>query len=193
LYTHIISWFTGKLSTEDAHLVEHGTDHAIQERFKDILYPWLLIRSGADMPLVGWIDEIYEPFADVEIIWPKDFSGNIMALAQDYRWEMKGMEYIDDTRILRKYRMPLGELIIDFYDKLKSGTKWYATMNYEFAQYISSDLVKLDIFINNELMEAFSMIVHRDKAYPTWRDIVEKLKDLIPKQMFAIPIQAWVW
>jgi GTP-binding protein LepA len=75
------------------------------------------------------------------------------------------MEYIDETRVLWKYRMPLGELIIDFYDKLKSATKGYATMNYEFAQYINSDLVKLDILINNELVEAFSQIVHKDKAY----------------------------
>ena len=113
-----------------------------------------------------------------------------MALAQDYRGEMKAMEYIDETRVLWRYRMPLGELIIDFYDKLKSATKGYATMNYEFAQYVSSDLVKLDILINNELVEAFSQIVHRDKAYPMGRDTVENLKELIPKQMFAIPIQA---
>ncbi len=192
LYVHIVSNFTGKLSPEDAEVITYGTDHDIQERFKDVLYPWLLIRSGADMPLAWWIDYMYEPFADVEVVGPKDYSGNIMALAQEYRGEMRGMEYIDETRVLWKYRMPLGELIIDFYDKLKSGTKWYATMNYEFAQYISSDLVKLDIFVNNELMEAFSMIVHRDKAYTTGRDIVEKLKDLIPKQMFAIPIQAWI-
>lgn len=193
LFIHIITNFTGKLSPDEKEFLTYATDHAIQERYKDILYPWLLIRSGADMPLAWWIDQMYEPFADVEVVWPKDYSGNIMALAQEYRWEMRAMEYIDETRVLWRYRMPLGELIIDFYDKLKSSTKWYATMNYEFAQYICSDLVKLDIFINNELLEAFSMIVHKDKAYPMWRDTVEKLKDLIPKQMFAIPIQAGIW
>ena len=193
LYIHIISNFTGRLSAEEQDFIAHNADHYIQERYKDVLYPWLLIRSWADMPMSGWIDDIYEPFADVEVVGPKDFSGNIMALAQDYRWEMKWMEYIDETRVLWKYRMPLGELIIDFYDKLKSATKGYATMNYEFAQYINSDLVKLDILINNELVEAFSQIVHRDKAYNKWSATVENLKELIPKQMFAIPIQAWIW
>lgn len=193
LYVHIISDFTGKISPEESHFIAHAADYALQERYKDQLRPWLLIRSGADMPIQWHIEDIYEPFADVEVVWPKDYSGNIMALAQDYRGELKAMEYIDDTRVLWRYRMPLGELIIDFYDKLKSATKWYATMNYEFAQYVNSDLVKLDILLNNELVEAFSQIVHRDKAYPQGRDTVEKLKEFIPKQMFAIPIQAWIW
>lgn len=159
-------------------------------RYHDVLRPWLLIRSGADMPTQGNIDDIYEPFADVEVVGPKDYSGNIMALAQDYRGELRAMEYIDETRVLWRYRMPLGELIIDFYDKLKSATKGYATMNYEFAVYARSDLVKLDILLNNELVEAFSQVVHRDKAYPIGRDTVEKLKEFIPKQMFTIPVQA---
>lgn len=193
LYIHIISGFTGKLSDDDAKFIAHHTDHEIQDRFHDILYPWLLIRSWADMPAQWFIEDIYEPFADVEIVWPKDFSGNIMALAQEYRWEMNGMEYIDETRVLWKYRMPLGELIIDFYDRLKSATKGYATMNYEFAQYINSDLVKLDILINGEFVEAFSQIIHRDKAFQQGRETTEKLKDLIPKQLFPIPIQAWIW
>jgi GTP-binding protein LepA len=89
--------------------------------------------------------------------------------------------------------LPMGEIIIDFYDRLKSATKWYATMNYEFKWYEQSDLVKLDIFINNERVEALTWVVHRDKAYYLWRDAVEKLKTLIPRQLFAIPIQAWLW
>lgn len=193
LYIHIISGFTGRLSQDDARFIEHHTDHEIQDRFHDVLHSWLLIRSWADMPQQWYIEDIYEPFADVEIVWPKDYSGNIMALVQDYRWEMGGMEYIDETRVLWRYRMPLGELIIDFYDKLKSATKWYATMNYEFANYVNSDLVKLDILINGELVEAFSQIVHRDKAFSQGRDTTEKLKELIPKQLFPIPIQAWIW
>lgn len=193
LYIHIVSNFTGRMSPEDAEFIAHNPDHAIQDRFAEVLRPWLLIRSGADMPPQWFIEDIYEPFADVEVVGPKDFSGNIMALTQEYRWELKAMEYIDETRVLWRYRMPLGELIIDFYDKLKSWTKWYATMNYEFSQYICSDLVKLDILINNELVEAFSQIVHRDKAFHQWRETTEKLKELIPKQLFAIPIQAWVW
>jgi len=190
LYVHILTNEIGKLSQEDLAFIQHNPDHAIQDRFKDLLRPWLLIRSGADMPPQGNIEAIYEPFSDVEVVGPKEFSGNIMALAQEYRGELKAMEYIDETRVLRRYRMPLGELIIDFYDRLKSATKWYATMNYEFAQYICSDLVKLDILLNNEFIEAFSMVVHKDKAYTQWRETVEKLKEFIPKQLFAIPIQA---
>jgi GTP-binding protein LepA len=193
LYIHIITDFSGKLSPEDAEFILHATDHAIMVRYQDKLKNRLLIRSGADMPMQGYVDEMYEPFADVEVVGPKEYSGNIMALAQEYRGELRAMEYIDELRVLWRYRMPLGELIIDFYDKLKSATKGYATMNYEFAVYACSDLVKLDILLNNELVEAFSQIVHRDKAYPIGRDTVEKLKEFIPKQMFTIPIQAGVW
>lgn len=193
LYIHIVSGFTWRLSNEDREFIDLHTDHEIQDRFHDVLHPWLLIRSWADMPQQGYIEDMYEPFADVEIVWPKDYSGNIMALVQDYRGEMSGMEYIDETRVLWRYRMPLGELIIDFYDKLKSATKWYATMNYEFANYVNSDLVKLDILINGELVEAFSQIVHRDKAFSHGRETTEKLKELIPKQLFPIPVQAWIW
>ncbi|MEI7478452.1 MAG: hypothetical protein WCJ81_08530 [bacterium] len=120
---HILTNEIGKLSQEDLAFIQHNPDHAIQDRFKDLLRPWLLIRSGADMPPQGNIEAIYEPFSDVEVVGPKEFSGNIMALAQEYRGELKAMEYIDETRVLRRYRMPLGELIIDFYDRLKSATK----------------------------------------------------------------------
>jgi GTP-binding protein LepA len=115
-----------------------------------------------------------------------------MELCQEYRGSLQNMEYIDDTRVLRRYVMPLGEIIVDFYDKLKSATKGYATMNYEFKYYGKSDLVKLDIYINGEIFEAFCMIVHKDKAYQVGRDIVERLKKYIPKHLFSIPLQAGV-
>lgn len=102
------------------------------------------------------------------------------------------MEYLDETRVVWKYQMPLGEIIIDFYDQLKSRTKGYATMNYEFRSYKESDLVKLSLFINNELVEAFSMVVHESKSYTTGRSVVEKLKELIPKHLFSIPLQAGI-
>ncbi len=161
------------------------------------LYPelkfWMVVRSPADMPENGDIDQILEPIVDVEIVGPSEFSWNIMELAQEYRWEMKNMEYIDDTRVLRKYTMPMGEIIVDFYDRLKSSTKGYATMNYEFIGYQSSDLVRLDILVNNERVESFSLVVHKDKAYYIWREIVKKLKELIPKHLFPIPLQAAIW
>ncbi|MDR3168788.1 MAG: elongation factor 4 [Candidatus Peribacteria bacterium] len=114
----------------------------------------------------------------------------MMALAQEYRGNLKSMEYLDETRVVRHYHLPMGEIIIDFYDRLKSATKGYATMNYDFKGYEPADLVKLDMFINNEKVEALTRVVHRDKAYYLGRDAVEKLKTLIPKQLFPIPIQA---
>jgi len=156
------------------------------------LKPRLLVKAGTEMP--DWnIEKILEPTAEVEIVWPKDFSWNIMELCQEYRWTLIHMEYLDDTRTVRKYLMPLWEIIVDFHDKLKSSTKGYATMNYEFKNYKEANLIKLNIFINNENIEALSRIVHKDKAYYFWRELVKKLKDLIPKHMFSIPIQAWIW
>lgn len=153
----------------------------------------LVVRSWADMIEHGLIDEIREPISTVEIVWPNEYAGNIMQLCQDYRWKLKSMEYIDETRVVRHYELPMWEIIIDFYDRLKSATKWYATMNYEFKSYEPADLIKLDILINNEKVEALSRVVHSDNVYYKWRDAVEKLKELIPKHLFAIPIQAWVW
>lgn len=99
-----------------------------------------------------------------------------MTLTQEYRGQLKSMDYLDKTRVVWKYSMPMGEIIIDFYDRLKSSTKGYATMNYDFKKYEMSELVKLDIFINGEVIEAFSLIIHRDKAYHVGKDITERLK-----------------
>ncbi len=164
----------------------------LQDKYEDVLRLRLVIRSGSDMIEQGHIDEIYEPMADVEVVGPQEYAGNIMELCKDYRGELQSMDYLDASRVVRRYRMPMGELLIDFYDKLKSGTKWYGTMNYEFRWYESADLVKLDIFINNERIEALSWIIHKDKAFYRGRQICEKLKELIPKHMFVIPIQAGI-
>ena len=156
------------------------------------LKPRISVKSWSDMIEQGNIETILEPIAEVEIVWPQEFAWNIMALCQEHRGEMSNMEYLDETRVVRHYQIPLAEIIIDFYDKLKSSTKWYATMNYEFKEYRPADLVKLDIFINNELMEALSWIVHKDKSYQQGREIVKKLKKLIPRHLFSVPIQAWI-
>jgi len=156
------------------------------------LKAWLPVKSWADMPEHGGVEAILEPMGDVEIVWPEEYSGNIMGLAQEYRWRLIGMEYLDEIRVVWKYVMPMGEIIIDFYDRLKSSTRGYATMNYEFKGYEKNDLVRLDIFINGEKIEAFSLIVHENKAYYTWRHLVEKLKELIPRHLFSIPLQAWI-
>ena len=156
----------------------------------NLLKPRIVVKSGSEMIDQGTIEKIREPISEVEIVGPKDFAGNIMALCQDYRGNLKSMEYLDENRVVRHYLLPMGEIIIDFYDKLKSATKGYATMNYDFKGYDPADLVKLDIFINNEKVEALTRVVHKDKAYYLGRDAVEKLKTLIPRQLFPIPIQA---
>ncbi len=159
----------------------------------DQLRPWLVVKSGAEMPEQGLIDEIWEPIVEVEIVGPESFSGNIMGLAQEYRGSMTGMEFLDKERVVRKYLMPMGEIVIDFYDRLKSLTKGYATMNYEFKTYKAADLVRLDLWINHDKVEAFSLVVHQDNAYTAGKNLVEKLKVLIPKHMFSIPLQAGIW
>ncbi len=156
------------------------------------LRAWLVVKSGAEMLEQGMMEEIWEPIVEVEIVWPELYSGNIMWLAQESRGELTGMEYLDKERVVRKYLIPMGEIVIDFYDRLKSLTKGYATMNYEFKTYKPADLVRLDLWINAEKVEAFSLVVHETNAYTAGKRLVEKLKTLIPKHLFSIPIQAGV-
>jgi len=159
---------------------------------REQLKPWLVVKSWSDMIDQWLIDEIREPVAAVEVVWPHEYAGNIMALCQEYRGRLINMDYIDETRVVRHYELPMGEIIIDFYDRLKSATKGYATMNYEFKKYQPADLVKMDVYINNEKVEALSRVIHRDKAYYLGKEVVEKLKTLIPKHLFAIPLQAGI-
>ena len=168
------------------------TTYAEAEEQQSELTSRMVVKSWSDMIDQGFIDEIREPIASVEVVGPQEYAGNIMALCQEYRGRLINMDYIDETRVVRHYELPMGEIIIDFYDRLKSATKGYATMNYEFKKYAPADLIKLDVYINNEKVEALSRVVHRDNAYRLGKEIVEKLKTLIPRHMFAIPIQAGI-
>ncbi len=174
------------------HILWANTTPEEAEQKKSELIPRLVVKSWADMVEQGLIDEIREPIASVEVVWPQEYAGNIMALCQEYRGRLINMDYIDETRVVRHYELPMGEIIIDFYDRLKSATKGYATMNYEFKKYAPADLVKMDVYINNEKVEALSRVIHKDKAYYLGKEVVEKLKTLIPKHLFAIPLQAGI-
>ena len=127
-----------------------------------------------------------------DILVPSEFVGNIMDLCQDRRGTFKDMQYLDDTRVTLKYELPLNEIVYDFFDALKSRTRGYASFDYELLGYAPSKLVKLDILLNGDIVDALSFIVHADKAYTRARKIAEKLKDNIPRQLFEVPIQAAV-
>ena len=146
--------------------------------------------NPADMPVAQEISSMEEPIVKAQIMLPKDYVGNIMQLCQDRRGVYKDMKYMDDTRVILEYEMPLNEIIYDFFDALKSRSKGYASLDYEIIGYQKSELVKLDILLNGDLVDAFSIIVHKDKAYARGRRMAEKLKESIPRQMFEIPIQA---
>jgi GTP-binding protein LepA len=152
----------------------------------------LVIDNPAMLPAIGEIDHIEEPYIKAQIITPSDYIGNIMKLCQDRRGNYKNTSYIDANRVDITYEFPLGEIIFDFYDKLKSLSKGYASLDYEFIGYREGDLVKLDILINGEPVDALSHIVNREKSYDWGRKVCEKLKELIPRQMFEVAIQAGI-
>ena len=141
-------------------------------------------------PDPGSISEAREPYANVSIITPPDYVGNIMPLCQDRRGEYKDMQYLDTNLVEIKYLMPLNEIIYDFFDTLKARTKGYASLDYQLEGYRPSDLVKVDLLLNGDQVDALSFIAHREKAYKRARRICEKLKENIPRQMFEVPIQA---
>jgi GTP-binding protein LepA len=150
----------------------------------------LTIDNPSNYPDVGKIEFVEEPFVKAGIIVPNDYVGTIMELCQNKRGEFVNMEYLDTNRVTITYDMPLSEIVYDFFDQLKSGTKGYASFDYEVSGYRKSSLVKMDIMLNNEQVDALSVIVHRERAYNRGRIICEKLKELIPRQMFEVPIQA---
>ncbi|MFC5405147.1 translation elongation factor 4 [Cohnella soli] len=150
----------------------------------------LEISNPADYPDSAKIDFVEEPYVKASIIVPNDFVGAIMDLCQGKRGEFIDMQYLDTNRVTLKYNIPLAEIVYDFFDQLKSSTKGYASFDYEVIGYRQSTLVKMDILLNSEKVDALSFIVHRDRAYNRGRVICEKLKDLIPRQMFEVPIQA---
>lgn len=148
------------------------------------------VDNPALMPPSGDIDEIREPMVSASIITPSEYIGAVMELAQERRGIYKDLSYIDSQRAMLNYLLPLGEIMFDFFDQLKSRTRGYASFDYQWSGFAPSDLVRLDILINAEVVDAFSMVVHRDKAYYRGRALVEKLRDLIPRQMFEVPLQA---
>ncbi|MGG1311869.1 translation elongation factor 4 [Cohnella laeviribosi] len=150
----------------------------------------LEISNPSEYPEAGKIDYVEEPYVKASIIVPKDYVGAIMELCQGKRGEFVDMQYLDTTRVTLIYEIPLAEIVYDFFDQLKSSTKGYASFDYELSGYRQSKLVKMDILLNGEQVDALSFIVHRDRAYQRGRVICEKLKDLIPRQMFEVPIQA---
>ncbi len=149
-----------------------------------------MVQNPSNLPDAALIDHIEEPMVKADIMVPKDYVGNIMELCQDRRGKMLHMEYITDNRVNLHYDMPLNEVIYDFFDALKSKTRGYGSLDYEFSRYEPSKVVKLDILLNKELVDAFSMIVHESKAYARGRFVCSKLKEIIPMHQFEVPIQA---
>ena len=150
----------------------------------------VMVDNPHNYPEVPSIAEAYEPYVKVSIITPNDYVGNIMPLCQDRRGEYKNMQYLDSRLVEMHYEMPLNEIIYDFFDTLKARTKGYASLDYEFSEYKLSDLVKVDMLLNGDQVDALSFIAHREKAYPRARKLCEKLKENIPRQLFEVPIQA---
>ena len=148
------------------------------------------VDSPSKMPERGLISKIEEPYIRTNIFVPSEYIGPIMELCQDKRGDYIGMEYIDPTRVNIHYEIPLAEIVYDFFDKLKSSTKGYASFDYELCGYKQSDLLKMDILINGEIVDALSVIVHKDFAYDRGKKIVENLKGIIPRQLFQVPLQA---
>lgn len=152
----------------------------------------VIVKGAADLPPEGKIMEIQEPWMDIQIWSPVEYIGPIMELVTSRRGEVVRVEYLDQQRLVLAYKVPLAELIVDFYDRLKSCTRGYASLDYAFAEYRPGDLVKLDILVNKEPVDALSLIVHRDQAYAIGSALTKKLKEVIPRQLFAVPIQASV-
>lgn len=150
----------------------------------------LYIQNPTNLPDASEIEYMEEPIVEASIMTPTEYVGAIMELCQSRRGEFKSMEYLEETRVVLHYDLPLNEVIYDFFDALKSRSRGFASLDYELKGYKQSDLVKLDILVNGELVDALSIIVHRDKAYERGRKITEKLKEEIPRHLFAIPIQA---
>ncbi|HVH67017.1 MAG TPA: translation elongation factor 4 [Gemmatimonadales bacterium] len=157
----------------------HKTDNTVE-----------LVENPSLMPHGSEVDHIEEPYVKARIVAPADYIGAIMKLGQERRGVYTGMHYVDPTRVEFGWEFPLAEIILDFYDKLKTISRGYASLDYEFVEYRPSDLVKLDMLLNGDSVDAFSVIIHRDKAYEWGRKIAEKLRELIPRQLFEVVIQA---
>jgi GTP-binding protein LepA len=150
------------------------------------------ISNPAELPASNFLDHLEEPYVKATIILPSEYVGTIMDLCQDKRGISKNMEYLTATRVMLTYELPLSEILMDFFDKLKSRSRGYASLDYEYLAHRESELVKLDIMLNEKAVDALSAIVHRDKSYQRGRQLAEKLKEIIPRQLFEIPIQATI-
>ena len=152
----------------------------------------LKVDNPSHLPPAGSIEELAEPYVRASIVVPEEFIGNMMELAKDKRGIFKDMSFLDVTRVLLVYEMPLSEILYDFFDLLKSRSRGYASLDYEFIGYRASELERLDILINGEVVDALSSIVHKDRSYSKGKALVEKLRRMIPRQMFDVPVQAAV-
>ncbi len=150
----------------------------------------ILIDNPVKLPNPGAIEKFEEPYIEIIAISRQEFLGNLLKLCEERRGIQKDIKYLDTDRILLKYELPLNEMILDFYDRLKSVSKGYASLDYEFIGFRESDLVKVDLLLNGETVDALSFITHQDKAYPRARALAEKMRELIPRQMFEVAIQA---
>ena len=150
----------------------------------------VMVDNPSALPPQNNIEHIEEPIAKVDILVPSDMVGAVMELAQNRRGDFITMTYLDTTRVTLTYRIPLSEIIFDFFDKLKSSTRGYASLDYQLDGYQDTDAVKLDILLNGDLVDALSVIVHRSNAASRGRSLARKLKDIIPRQQFEVPIQA---
>jgi GTP-binding protein LepA len=149
-----------------------------------------IIRTPQKLPSLGEVESIDEPWVSMDIVAPKEYIGKIMDLAQEKRGAYKNTEYIDEKRVIIHYQMPMASILTDFYDKIKSVSSGYASINYEFLDYRLAKVVRLDILVAEDMIEALSVIVYEDEAYRRGREIVETLKESLPKQMFTVKIQA---
>jgi GTP-binding protein LepA len=146
--------------------------------------------NPSEMPDPAKLESIEEPLMQISVIVPTRYIGQVMELVTNRRGIFQTMDYLDEQRVVLKYGIPLGEIVVDFYDQLKSRTQGYASLDYTFAGYQEADLVKLDILVNGVPVDALSMITHRENAHRQGRQLVERLRSLIPRQMFEVPIQA---
>ena len=150
----------------------------------------VILENPTALPEHGRIDSISEPIVRARIVCPAEYIGNVQKLCHDRRGIFKEMQYLDTQRVEMDFELPLAEIVLDFYDKLKGGTRGYAALDYEFLEFRADDLVKLDIMVNGDPVDAFSVIIHQEKAFEYGRDLVRRLKKLIPRQQFEVALQA---
>jgi len=149
---------------------------------------WFEVHNPAEMP--HEVETVEEPYIKAQVIVPKDFVGTVMELCNDRRGRFDHMEYPSPERVLLIYELPLGEIVFDFYDQLKSRTSGYASFDYDFAGFREGELVRLDVLVGGEPVDALSLVLHRDEAYARGRALVDRLREEIPRQMFDVPVQA---